>query len=272
MDSRYKIAVLGSNGFLGQYLTNRLVEDDYDVLPVNRQMLDLLNYNEVKNWLETNRPNIVINCAVAVNKSNYSEMDSQHFQNNIGIFMNFYNNSNLFDKFINIGTGAEFDLSRNIYNVKEIEIFNSYPTDSYGYSKNLMARLVLEKDNFYTLRLFGCFDSSEESFRLLKRFVNKQVSILDNKLFDYISASDFYKIVKFYIETRSLERDINCVYHEKTDLYSLLFHFSEIHNIVYNKKMMITYGNNNYCGNGEELKKLKLPLDGLIKGLKEYKI
>ena len=143
-----KIAVLGANGFLGKFICNSLKEELYEVLPITRKDLDLLNFNEVKNWLVQNSPDIIVNCAISVEKGKYDVINFDHIKNNLGIFLNFYNNDQHFNRFINIGSGAEFDLSRDINSATESEIFDRIPNDSYGYSKNTISRLILPKNKF----------------------------------------------------------------------------------------------------------------------------
>ena len=45
---------------------------------------------------------------------------------------------------------SEFDKALNIENIKEEEILNRYPKDSYGYSKNVISRLILNKPTLNT--------------------------------------------------------------------------------------------------------------------------
>lgn len=257
-----KVAVLGANGFLGQCILRDLKK--YTLIPVTRKDLDLTNFEQVKSWLLENKPDVIINSAIAGgSKTGLSQQEFADVQNNLSIFMNFYNNSNIFSKFINIGSGAEFDLSTNIDQAREETVIRSNPKDSYGYSKNLISRLVLEKDNFYTLRLFGCFDNSEPEYRLFKKFLNNSQFCLTDRQFDYISATDFCRILSHYIDHDNLPKDINCVYQNKLWLSDILAKFNKEFTIIGNNNL-------NYTGNGEKLNSLNLSLDGLELGIKEY--
>lgn len=257
-----KVAVLGANGFLGQCILRNLIQ--YTLIPVTRKDLDLTNFEQVKSWLIENQPDVIINAAIAGgSKTGLSQQDFFDVQNNLSIFMNFYNNSNYFSKFINIGSGAEFDLSTNIEHAREEDLIRANPKDSYGYSKNLISRLVLEKDNFYTLRLFGCFDRSEPEFRLFKKFLDTQHFCLIDRQFDYISAKDFCRILSHYLDNDQLPRDINCVYQDKLWLSDILAKFNKGFSIIDTNEL-------HYTGNGEKLNSLNISLDGLELGIKEY--
>ncbi len=256
-----KVAVLGSNGFLGKYICENL---SHDVIPINRSNLNLNDFVSVATWLEKNKPDVIVNCATSGGKTQLGSFNFDDIKNNLGLFLNFYNNSDLIKKFINIGSGAEFDITKNIDSVKEETIVTVSPEDSYGYSKNIISRLVLNKDNFYTLRLFGCFDSSEPEFRLFKKFLsNTDFKLMDRK-FDYISAKDFLKVLDYYVVQKNLPKDINCVYQEKLYLSEILDKFDKQYNIVQSNIL-------NYTGDGSKLASLNVKLEGLDLGIKEYK-
>lgn len=263
-----KVAILGAGGYLGKYLVKHL-EPVYKVLPLSRDNIDLTNFVDVRDWLKTNRPDVVVHCAVAGGKQTVNGKIYEDVQNNLNVFLNFYNNSQYFGKFINVGSGSEFDSRYSIDLALEEDIVKAFPAESYAYSKNLISRLVLEKDNFFTLRLFGCFDHSEPDFRLLKKFINSKVFDFYDRKFDYISASDFCKIVRHYVDSVPIHKDMNCVYKDKFYLSEILTKFKTLHHIPTELKIE---GINilNYTGSSSKLESLGLALDGLDLGLTHY--
>lgn len=264
-----KVAVLGANGYIGKYLTQWLSIKSITVLPVSRQTINLANYHEVTQWLQKERPNVIINCAAATSHFQTTDFVYQDLQNNLDIFLNFYNNSHLFDQFINIGSGAEFDRTLNIDCVAESDIFLRHPKDSYGYSKNTISRLCAEKEKFFTLRLFGCFDNSEPEFRLFQKFIKQpQVEVIDRYV-DYISLSDFCIIVEHYLNKNNLIKDLNCVYQEKRLLSEIFIIIKQIHDVKTHLHVTGT-DTKNYTGCGDQLTKLNLPLRGIVQGIKNY--
>lgn len=263
-----KIAVLGSRGYLGSYISNRLVSKKYDVLAITREDLDLTNYNAVVSWLTQHRPNIIVNCATA-GRNSLASTSYSDVQNNLGIFLNFFNNSQYFDRFINIGSGAEFDITTDVNYANENDILKTIPSESYAYSKNIISRLVLEKDKFFTIRLFGCFDFSEPSNRLLKKISSNDFMEIDDRQFDYVSASDLFHLLEYYLNNDNLIKDINCVYPKKILISELIEKFISIHNINRNFNISSTLGKN-YTGSSTNLESLNLNLEGLDVGLKLY--
>jgi nucleoside-diphosphate-sugar epimerase len=264
-----KIAILGANGFLGSYLTKFLTAAGHTILPVTRNTLDLTDYYQVDKWLASNRPDVVISCIITGGSWGIDDISYTNVQKDLSIFMNFFNSPGC-PRYINIGSGAEFDRRYDINNCVESEILSHTPLDSYGYSKNVIARLCLSKDNFYTLRLFGCFDRTELDTRLFKKFLQNKTITLDDKYFDYISALDFALIVKHYCETdKIVGKDVNCVYDEKLLLSELLRKFARAH--VPDAEIHVSTDRGlNYTGAGNLLCYLKIPLVGLDQGIKNY--
>ena len=257
-----KIAVLGARGFLGKIICNHFESRGYTVYPITRLDLDLTDFNAVSDWLNDVQPDSVVNCATAMNTDVYDNV-YKDIRNNISIFLNFYNNSQYFKKFINVGSGAEFDRTKNIESASETDIMRLMPNDSYGFSKNIISRAVLGHDKFYTLRLFGCFHRSEPNFRLFKRVSKGEaVSIID-KQFDYFSAQDFCTVLDYYVNNQAEYKDINCVYKEKLYLSQILLKIKPV--AIVGKDPL------NYTGNGDKLASLNLPLLGLEESIKEYK-
>lgn len=255
-----KIAVLGASGFIGRVICKHFESQRYEVHALTRANIDLTDFTSVSNWLRAVQPDSVVNCATAMN-TDVHDIVYTDIQNNLAIFLNFYNNSKYFNKFINVGSGAEFDRTKNIESALESDILTVQPKDSYGYSKNLISRLVLAHDKFYTLRLFGCFHYSEPDFRLFKRVVNGDaVSIID-KQFDYFSAQDFCTVLEHYVNNQTEYKDINCVYQDKLYLSQVLLKIKPI--AIIGQDIL------NYTGNGDRLASLNLPLLGLEESIKE---
>jgi GDP-L-fucose synthase len=262
-----KVVVLGCNGFVGSNLVKKL-SSKYQIIPINRYDIDLLDTLQVNYFLKNNVPDVVINATAS--------MTDDHLlhdaRNNLSIFMNFYNNSSYFGKFINIGSGAEFDRRYDINNVKEEQIFEKIPNDSYGWGLNIKSRLCLEKENFYTLRIFNCFGLGERNTRIFPKFLNNQSNkfqISNDRYFDYFGINDFCKVVEYFIEQDPLYKDINTVYENKFKISEVLDVFCRLNNLQSNFVVQ-SVSKDNYTGDGTLLKLLPISLDGLDLSLKNY--
>ena len=263
-----KIAVLGSHGFLGQYIS-RWLSVDHQVVQVTRDWIDLTELKQVTDWLQVAQVNVIINCATAGVGCAKTEWVTSHLQNNVSVFLNFLNNQHHFDRFINIGSGAEYDRRYDISFAQEHAVFDRTPQDSYGYSKNIISRLCCAHSKFHTLRVFGCFDASEAPYRFFKRISAGLETILADRYFDFISASDLCVVINHYLSHDVDYRDINCVYLEKERLWNIANKFIKQCGLP-NKLKLESTGQVNYTGDGKKLEQLSLPLKGLTMSIKDY--
>ena len=214
-----KIAITGAGGFIGRILVQEL-RIWGNILPVTRDVLDLTDRDAVDRWFSENKPNIVIHCAV--NGDHDMDTFNRHaFGANMMMFDNIYNNREHYDRFINLGSGAEFDRRFRI-KANEEDLFDRYPQDHYGMSKNLISRICYRTPEFYTLRLFGL---QHPDHALWKRIWNPRqgdVVDLDTRLFDWFHWQDLVTVVNYYIgKNQPLHKDINLAYRNKTDILNL---------------------------------------------------
>ena len=265
-----KIAILGARGYLGSYLCKYFEGSGHIIVPVTRETLDLLDFNAVNQWVSSTQPTVIINCAAVGGGPAVDEFVANEIDANLRIFLNFYNSPHKF-RFINVGSGAEFDRTQDINQCSEHDIFHRHPISSYGMGKNTIARICLNRTNFFTVRLFGCFDASEPKIRLFQKILSGRSVVVNDRYFDYVSAYDFATVVRHYCEASaaSLHKDLNCVYREKTKLYDIAKLFVKEQHI----KASVTLGTEyvtNYTGDGSKLVELNLDLEGLETGIRNY--
>jgi dTDP-4-dehydrorhamnose reductase len=195
---------------------------------------------------------------------------------NVVAWANLATNRNHYGMLINLATGAEFDLDTNINNATEEDIWKFYPLTSYGLSKNMIARSAQYLPNFYNLRIFGCFDSSEDARRPLKRLSkklnnNETFIVTGDKFFDMISVEDLTTVIRAVLDGKIADKDLNIVYNQKYKLSEILKLYAQIHNLDEELISVESADLNNYTGNGSKLNKYNLPLLGLNLSLEQYK-
>ena len=190
------------------------------------------------------------------------------------------------DKFrliINFDSGAIYNRSTNIFCRKEEDLI-SVPSDYYGFSKYLIYNRSLNYANIVNFRIFNIFHINEESDRFIKAcFVAKQngshVTIAQDKYFDFMSESDFIKIVRHYLTNLNGSRsshDLQCFpktfnlsYKQKYTLSDIaLFILQDPTKIDIQSELNVDKGN--YCGNSDKLYTLGLDLDGLEVSIKKF--
>lgn len=267
-----KIAILGSNGTIGSILCHELSE--CNIYPVTRKDCDLTNRYQTERFLKEYKFDVIINCAAVGGKQTLGQFIPNDLHANLQIFQNLRSLSGLYDVLVNVGTGAEFDITQNIKRAKENMLDERLPKDSYGLSKNIISRQCRDMPNAIILRLFGCFHHHEPPYRLLKRFINStgNTFILDkNRNFSWMSAIDFAAVIKQVIaDWKNYPLDMNCAYDSEIDLATFLMMYADVHNL--NKKIEIVNlpGLDYTCDSDLLYSSVKIKF-GLEQSLKEYK-
>ena len=249
-----KILILGAGGFIGSYIAPRLAKNNA-VMSITKPGIDVTDAAAVRNILELSQPDFVINCLTFGGNENVNSNNPSIVAKNLAMYYNFKSNSDLFGRYINIGSGIEQDFSNN---------------SAYAFSKRMISR-DLDPSKFTNLKLFGCFGSDEKDSRLLKRFLASDgpFVLTNDRKFDYIYIGDFYKIIEYVINNNQY-KSIDCVYSKKRTLSEFLRLFCDINNI--DKEIIVeSTSDNPYIGDSTILDFLPdLDLYGIMYGMKEY--
>ena len=266
------ILITGANGFVGNYLMNHLSQAHSVTGLMGEKDVNLLDSDAV-NKLFKNKFDVVIHCAVA-GRYNHLAADENILASNLRMFLNLYANRHSYNKFINIGSGAEFDLSKSIDLAEEDEIYHRVPSASYALSKNIISKLILLEDKFYTLRIFGLLAESPPQNTLLYKFYkavtnNQSFPINGDRYFDFFSASDLIKVIEHLIDNNLSKKDINLVYDEKLKISEILTKYCELHNIDPSLINVESTSELNYTGGSKLVKSIPVQLDGLTSALKQ---
>ena len=269
-----RILVTGGNGNIAKMI-NRNLSPYYEIINLSRTDLNVLNLEEIKKYLDNNNFDILVHTAILGGRRTKEETgDVTHY--NLLMLENLLFFSGRFKMIINFDSAAIYDRSSDILNRKEEDIF-TIPNDYYGFSKYVIYKRSLQHDNMYNFRIFNIFHAAEEPDRFIKQcFISKQnnteVTIFEDKYFDFVYEDDFVKIAKYYFDNiyspEKLEKTINICYEKKYKL-------SEIAELILtdNSKINILntdITNKSYSGINDKLKKMNIPFDGLEQSLKLY--
>ena len=264
-----KILITGGNGNIAKIIKNNL-NKEYLISTPGRDELDLLNFDNLKNYLEKNVFDVCIHTAIRGGRRIKSE-DYDVYYINLLMFENLMMFSSKFKMILNMDSGAIYDRETDILNRREEDLL-TVPKDFYGFSKYTIYNRSLSHTNLYNYRIFNIFHPNEENDRFTKLCLYKNdITINEDKYFDFVYYLDFIKIVEYYINnvnTQSvLDKVINISYKEKYQLSTIAKLINpNINTIITNK-----ISNYNYSGNSEKLDKLKLNFLGLEKSIIHYK-
>jgi nucleoside-diphosphate-sugar epimerase len=255
-----KILITGGNGNIATMIKKNFITD-YDITALSRDSLNLLNFNQIKEYLEINSFDILIHTAISGGRRTKTE-NGDIVHNNLLMLENLLFFANKFKMILNFDSGAIYDRKTDILNRKENELL-SVTSDYYGFSKYLIYQRSLLYSNMYNLRIFNIFHDNEEPDRFIKACknaekTNKELIINEDKYFDFMHELDFMKIIKYYLDNvdnqNKLEKTVNVCYEKKYKL-------SEIANLIISNKnniKIILNSDKNYTGNNELLQKYNI--------------
>ncbi len=269
-----RILITGASGFIGKYLKTYL-SNNHEVLAPSSAELDLTNTCLVNKFFEHQQFDAVIHTAIR-GRNNVQDVSSEIANDIVSMFVNLISNRQHYKTLINFGSGAEFGLDRSIDTSAEDDILTVIPIEGYGLGKNIVARTIQGIPNFYNLRVFSCFDPSEDANRLITKFkkICEQDGIFElaqNRYVDFVSLQDIATVVNAALNNQLAYTDINIVYQNKLLLSDLLSTYCQIHNIDTKHLVITGTSNKHYTGNGDRLASLNLNLEGIRPTLKRYK-
>ena len=169
MGIKIRILITGANGYIGTSLYNAL-KDKYNVTTVTRNGFDLTDITAMSKFFESKHTfDVVIHCAVA-GGSRLAEDDWNVLDTNLIMYYNLLAHRKYYKRLIHFGSGAETYL----------------PKTPYGYSKKVIAKSILNQDNFYNIKIFGVFDERELDTRFIKanNLFQKYIEKLPSELFE----------------------------------------------------------------------------------------
>lgn len=257
-----KILITGSNGFIGNYLSKYYSEYGHHVINLHRGVCDLEDAQSVNNFFTANPCNTVIHTALWGREQVRSD-NSELYTRNWQIWQNLLSNRDKFQKLINLGTGMEYDPTRDIRYADEDDASYVQPNVPYARVKNDISRAILDLPNFYTLRLFGIAHYTEGN-RFFNRLLNEPTfTINEDCEYDYFNLEDLPQVIDLILDDKIKHKTLNCVYEQKYKLSQLAKIFCDIKMLNYKKVQVLSTGTKNYTGNNDKIASYNLPLLGI---------
>lgn len=261
------ILITGGNGFVASHLKNFL-GSKHTVYAPGKTELNCLEPQEVNAFFNTHEVDVVIHTALT-GREQLFENSTRLMREGLCMWYNIYNNRHRYKQLIQYGSAYEMNLSRIHREATLADVLNSLPMTSYGSTKNFMARMCSETENFYTLRLFGHFHHTEPDHRFFKKLSKSaKFTMQEDKQFDYFNLEDTLTVTEFVINERPLIRDVNLVYSEKLLVSEQVDMFCKIKHI--NPEINVLASGLDLTGDSSVLTSFNLKLQGLETGFAKY--
>ena len=107
------------------------------------------------------------------------------------------------------------------------------PSDPYGLSKWIIDKRILQLENVYSLRIWGCYGPGELSTRFSAICKDKGHVVIDkDRYFDFVDVNDVVKVVYEYTIGYRTAKVCNLVYKERLKLSDWAKKFGATYDIV----------------------------------------
>lgn len=211
-----RILLTGGNGFIGRTLVNSTLATEYTIEAPSRAVLNLSDTATVDRYFEGRTFEAVIHSAAKPGHRNVVDTTAL-VETNLRMFYNLQRHRHRFGTFINLGSGAIYDVSQNITLVNESQQFDRFPQDPHGFCKYVMGQQLECLPQSVNLHLFGIFGPYEDwqirfiSNAVCKTLLDLPITLRQNRRFSYLYAPDLVPILRYFIEHRPQHTAYNVV-------------------------------------------------------------
>lgn len=228
-----KILLTGGSGFIGRNILESYLSQKYDIVAPRHTEVDIADTESVDNFFKDKKFDVVLHTAVkpghraALDKSNL-------FYTNVRMFENLERNKDKFGKFINFGSGAVYDVSKNNSGVSESDIYKNMGVDEHSFTKYVVHKQIDNLPGFVDLNIFGIFGKYEDysirfiSNAICKSLFNLPITLRQNRRFSYLYVNDLPKILDWFIENDTKYKSYNIVPDTHTDLADIAYAVSKV--------------------------------------------
>ena len=245
-----KILILGSNGLVGSSLVRNLSSNSFydEVIATNRQILDLFDINNVKKFIENNRPDVIVNAAARVggilaNNTYRADFILENLKININLLEALIPYNNI--KLINLGSSCIYPLNAKNPIKEEYIMTGELETTNSPYAMAKLTAIELGNSlqsqyghqvvNLMPTNLYGPNDnfSDKESHvipGLMGRMHSAKLSVdknfevwgTGNPLREFLYVDDLASAISFVIENNISEEIINIGSNQEVSIKQLV--------------------------------------------------
>lgn len=205
----------GPTGVTGRAIREYL-ENDYVILAPSSKELDLTDDAAVRSYFDAHHIDFVVHCATyRSNISQTAHMVDEELESNLRMYFALASQSDKFEKMVYLGSGAEYDKSRPIVNIKEEQFGESIPKNKYGFGKFIMNQHCRSSKNIYNLRMFGTLNKYERYTKNVvcnlcaKAVMGLPLTLKQDVRFSWVDIEDVAQAIKYLFEHEVSRHDYN---------------------------------------------------------------
>lgn len=220
-----RVLLTGGTGFIGRnvipYLQNKCI-----LFAPKRNELNLYSESDVRQYIVDNNIEIVIHSANPNPAKNFLDKQESMFEDSIRMFMNLFKAQDVYEMMYTIGSGAEYDKSKDVIQIEESEEMRAVPYDSYGLAKYTINQIIAKSEKQCNLRIFGCYGPTDHNSKFITHAIHccmnhEDITIRQNCYFDYMQVGDFARILEFFVEHKPNYRSYNVCTGIRKSLYEI---------------------------------------------------
>lgn len=220
-----KILLTGGSGFIGRNILEQM-GDRYAFIAPSHKELDLLQENEVEQFIRDKKIDIVVHSAVKPGHRNAKDLTGI-FYSDARMFFNLARCASRYQKMIVLSSGAAYDIRCDLQKVSEAFFDVSVPVDEHGFFRYIAAKYTETARNIVELRIFSIFGKYEDyairfiSNAICKTLYDLPITLKQNRLFDYLYIDDFMPVLDFFIQNNPRHKAYNVTPDHSIGLYAL---------------------------------------------------
>ena len=185
-----RVLLTGGSGFIGRNISAELKKICKLFAP-SRNELNLLDEKAVEDYIVQNKIDVVIHSANPNPVKNSLDKPERFFEDSVRVFMNLYKAERFYEMMYTLGSGAEYDKSRDIDMISEEEFGRSIPYDTYGLMKYTIHQIIEKSEKQCNLRVFAIYGPTDHESKFITHvirsvFEGKDITIRQDCLFDYM--------------------------------------------------------------------------------------
>ncbi|MEJ0055056.1 MAG: NAD(P)-dependent oxidoreductase [Bacteroidota bacterium] len=199
-----KILLTGGSGFIGRNVKESYLNEKYQIIAPSRNELDCADDKSVELFFSKTSFDVVIHSAVKPSHRNANDL-SGIVSTNSRMALNLLKYSDSWGRFLNMGSGAIYDMKNYKPKMKEEYYGTHIPSDDHGYTKYILGLVFPQYKNVVDFRIFGIFGKYEDyairfiSNAICKSLFDFNISIRQNRNFDYLFIDDLMPVLDHFI-------------------------------------------------------------------------